>query len=275
MIDTTSGQPSGAPEGDPLNYTDPFASDPFLGAGANMSFDGFDIDPEDSEIAAGIFDRDPLSLPSPVPVKGEPKLSGPSLAGLPDDVRQTIERELAHTPAHLREHVQGALVQRAAEHLALKARIRSGFGDSADPYLRERAAIATEIRELSEERARHVRDIQAIRGYELVWDDDGSPMLDPETGQQFALPIPTFTEETRKARLVAIADIDRRIRLLRGVEGERRLKTAMREAVAAEKAVRAQLAERADAKKLAEQMLRDERVRKQAESMVRMRRNEL
>ena len=35
MTDNTSGLPSGAPEGDPLNHIDAFASDPFPGAGAD------------------------------------------------------------------------------------------------------------------------------------------------------------------------------------------------------------------------------------------------
>src|SRR5690606_3378948 len=112
-------------------------------------------------------------------------------------------------------------------------------------------------------------ELERIQRYDTETDATGVPK---------AVPVYAVTGERARAYAQQQDDIARRIRLLvddkgYGIEGQKRMRKALAESVAARVEIERQATEEAEARKRAEQINREKRINERAESHARLNRN--
>lgn len=224
------------------------------------------------------FNSNPLAAPSPVEASESIKFRAPenlTAAILPPEKRAEVERKLVNVSGSLRAEREDQLVREALIENSKAVRVRAGVGEGATPLQREQYALAGDIDRLAREEWDIQFKLAEVDRWVPVYDAAGKPVVDDRTGQQKVEAIEKVQGERRKALEAHAASLRYRIELLNGIEGDRRIQRALAATIEAEKANARQLAERREALQMAEDMAREERVRKNAESIARMKGSKL
>jgi hypothetical protein len=247
--------------------------------GSDFTLPSYDIPPEDFELAERLSQFDPLATPSPVKLTGGGAFNAPerfTLAILPPDKQGPIAAQLAQVPANVRADREHELVVEALKKNSVDLRIKAGPGAGATPVERERFQLAREIFDLENEELAIAVELAKVEKSVPVFDEvTGAPIIDPNTGQQQMQLVNLIQGDRRKAMEARVAEIRRHIGLLDGPEGDRRLQRALKASVEAEKARQQELAEEQDARRMADEINRDQRVKAKAEVYAKHRRNTL
>jgi len=223
-----------------------------------------DDEPTVEELAAASSIRPLDGLPSNWTVKGNPSHPGfltPSISALsPND--QTIVRQRAGSadPEAVQKALLGFLQEKRAE-----ARVLTGAGEGATEAERTALEQMGTMRQLSREAERIEAELADVVEYR-------NEIID---GQPTPVPVYRYNREGRTAREARLNEIKHEMALVAGIEGERDLERAVRSDVMRTRELNRQFAERAEAKALGEKMLRDERVKAQAETYAKHRRHTL
>lgn len=228
--------------------------------------------PEDLQpYAQQVLKMDPLrDVPGNVRDTGGYRPISLKVDGLPPEMRSEVYRKLEAMPKMSeqdRAKYESKFVADAIE--ARKGSIRglTGVGPDALPFHKEQANIAMQVRDLVRKRDQYQSGIDDIA--------DLRKATDPATGEVIAEPVYRLSETRRANYQNVVTDIDRQIRLLvgddgYGIEGKKRMDAALRESAAILKARNAAQSEEAEAKKRAEDMLREQRIARRAEALARM-----
>lgn len=231
------------------------------------------IAPEDRHYLDRLASIDPLDAPAPheFPDHWAPKVE-PSLEMLSPEMQAGVRQQLASIPFEQRAAKEPELVISAIRGLQSRLRARSGFGANATPYHRELAQIAAEYDDLGREFDRYSAALTEIADYRTE--------RDPETGELRSVPVYAVDGVRRDAYVKEQARLLSTMRSLVKEDGshsflaQQRMRQARWETVELWKKADAQVAERAEAKALAAEMARKERIEKQARSLANMQRND-
>ncbi len=258
----------------PNTNADKLTVDP---TGSDFNPTTYALAPEDAargeEILAK-FNADPLATPSPVEATEGVKFRVPerfSASILPPDKREAVEKQLAAVPPNLRADREHQLVAEALKESSKELRIKVGVGSGATPLEREQFAVAGDIHRLEKEADAIQDELNEIERWQAVYDEAGKPVIDPDTGQQKMEAVLRVSGERRAGMENRWRELVHRLGLLNSIEGDRRIERALKATIEAEKQRNAQLADRAEAAKRADEILREERIQQQAEALARMR----
>lgn len=247
--------------------------------GSDFTPVSYDIAPEDRPLAEYYAQFDPLATPSPVQLTGGGSFKAPerfTVEILPPDRRAKVQQELAQVPDHRRAEREHELVLEALKQNSIELRVKAGPGAGATEVERERLLIAREVYDLENEEARIYAQLAEVEQWVPVFDKEtGAPVIDPRTGQQQVKAVEVVQGARRKAMEARAAEIRRQIGLLDGFEGDRRLQRALKATVEAGKSRQQQLAEEQEARRVADQINREERIKAKAEAYAKNRRNVL
>lgn len=230
-------------------------------AGSDFELPSYDLTEEEAEAVEGIEVFDPVDdLPSPVEwIGGDIKLPERlTVAMLPTHLAEPVKAQLAGMTPDEREKNETGLVIAAMRRNSYELRVRGGIPASAEPYQRELLAISKEVYELEKRAAAIQYDLADFIGTRVV--------EDPDTGERRQEIINKVEGERRKALEDELREIEYRIAILNGIEGERRLAKAKKETAQLRLNRQRQLAEETEVQALAEQMVRDERIKAKAEA---------
>lgn len=237
------------------------------------------IDPADQHIADRITNFDPVAdVPSPTTVIGgsHKPLGDLSLKMLPPETREMLEGKLRDVPLNLRQQRENELVRQHLTEKALELRIKAGPGEGANEFQRERFHIAAERHQAEREILRITEQLAEVDRWEPILDEiTGKAVIDRKTGQPQVRAIETITGERRTGLERRIAELNHKIMLLEGPEGDIRERKALHAAVQSAKSKQAQIEEDREARKLGESMNREERVKAKAEAYAKRGRNQL
>lgn len=242
---------------------------PAYEAGPNFSLPEYAIAPEDADLAREIEDFDPVA-----DTAGNATLSNADLSRLPSTFKATslpphlrtdVEDKLRDVPAERREERESQLVAETLREIALQSRIASGLSADANAFQREMFEIAGESQRLEREAWDIHAKLSDVSHWEPVYNEAGTL-----SGNKAVEKVQGQPRKQLEARL---KEIDRHLADLKGPAGHRRLAKAKFEAVQQVKAQRRQIDELHRAKKLAEDMVSEERVRKLAEGLAKRHRN--
>jgi hypothetical protein len=222
--------------------------------------------PEDNARAHEIANADPVaSTRGPVSLVDGGNIRFPAtvpLTALPDRFRTPIEAQLRNLPDHRRAAEEPRLIAEALRQNSLQLRVKAGAGEGANPYQQEVFQLARDRQQLEQEAWRLETELAEV----VRWDN----VTDPATGKATPVPVEAVQGEARKAKQGRIDEIGRHLKQLEGIEGQRRLQKAMKLTLEAEKAQREQLADNAEADRRARELVREERINKQAQARARM-----
>jgi len=245
------------------------------GTGTASKQPSYEITPELRPHADAILAVDPNDVPTPHQM---PEGWGASLTmrstGLPPEMRQAVEARLSQLGDVTPEQRAAKDVEftfDAIRSKRMELRVLTGVGSDASPYHREQVAIAREVRDLSKEFDRLSEQLTEVARYDTS--------VDPVTGDAKAVPVYAVSAERAKGIASQQDDISRRIRLLlnddgtMGYEAEKRLRQRLHESATQRAALHEQVAGRAEAERRADEIIREERINKQAQSIASMRRN--
>jgi hypothetical protein len=240
----------------------------------------FDIAPEDQELANQLANFDPVyDVPSPTTVKGgthKPITGNLKVSMLPPEAQQEIRQKLADVPITLAEKRENELVREYLHQQALELRIKAGPGEGANEFQKERFHIAAERHQAQKEIMRIAEQLAQVDRWVPVLDEvTGKPVVDSDTGQPKVQAIETIRGERRTGMERRLAELQHKINLLDGPEGDLRERKALHAAVQSAKSKQAQLEEDREARKLGESMSRDERIKAKAEAYAKRGRNQL
>ena len=227
------------------------------------------IDPADQHIADEIRNSDLVyDSPGPVTVTGHIRLpSEIPLTTFAPDVANRIRSEAAQVPEAQRAEVEQRLAAQVLYRKSEATRIQAGAGERADAWTREKFSIANDIYNLERERDRLSAELVEVARHDTV--------TDPKTGKVSAVPIERYQGPARDQRQMRFNYLTKRIELLQGSEGDRRMEQALYQAVQDRKKLAAMTADNAEAKRRAEAMAREARTNKQAEGIARRLSNQL
>lgn len=228
----------------------------------------YDIAPEDRELAESITKFDPHSVPSPIEVEGEFRAPERMTArALPDAMRHAVEQQLVGIPAGAaREQREHDLTMEALRGNSLGIRVRLGAG--TNQYQRETFALQRDIEKLEADANGIMNQLNAVVRLDVVG-------VNPATGEQLTNTVYRVEGDNRRGLELRHAELMRNLAALEGIEGDRRLKRALHEAVESEKTARAQLSRMSKAKAMAADMLEQEEVTKLATAFAANRRHRL
>ncbi|UYV14447.1 hypothetical protein [Porphyrobacter sp. ULC335] len=250
--------------------------------GSDFTVPSYDIAPEDQARAQELLsasNADPNATPSPVKLTGGGAFKAPerfTLSILPPDKQGPIAAQLAQVPAHLRAEREHELVVGALKQNSTALRIKAGPGEGASPLEREQFAVARDIDALETEALDIQRQLAEVQKWVPVYNEiTGEPVIDPRTGQQQVKAVEIIQGDRRKALEARVNELAYRADLLRGVEGDRRIQRALAQTIELEKQQRQRLAEREEVKRRAEEISRQKRIDKQAETLSRFKDNAL
>lgn len=239
----------------------------------------FDIAPEDQALAAEIAGFDPLTdAPSPVMWVGGSQRPMPDkldIRMLSPEARTAIQQQLANVPQLTREKREQELILNHLREKAVQTRALAGPGEGANDFQRERFNIAAERHRAEKEIFRLTEQLAEVIRWEPVLDDTGKQVVDPQTGQPKVTPVEAVQGDRRRGMERAIADLEHKINLLDGPEGDLRERRALHAAVEAEKARKAQAEELREAQARGDQMAREERINRIAEARAKGQRHSL
>jgi hypothetical protein len=230
----------------------------------------YDIAPEDQELANSIANFDHNNVPSPIEAEGDFRVPERFTArALPDGLRQEVERQLVGLPAgEARDSKEHELTMQALRKNSLGVRVRLGLGAGANKFQRETFAIQRDVEQLEAEATGILNSLAEVVSYEVTG-------TDPVTGEQKTKPTYRINGDRRRGMELRHAELTRHLAALDGIEGDRRLKRALFEAVADEKQARAQVSRMTQAREMAAEMLEREEVEKLAKGFAANRRNHL
>lgn len=244
--------------------------------GSDFTVPNYNVAPEDEPRAQELlsaFNSDPLATPSPVKLTGGGAFKTPerfTLAILPPDKQAALASQLAQVPADQRADREHELVAEALRKNSIELRIRAGLGEGASPLQREQFALARDINALEAEELEIQRQLAEVEKWVPVYDEiTGEPVIDPRTGQQAVKAVERVQGDRRKALEARSKELLYRVSLLKGVEGDRRIKRALAETIELEKQQQQQLADRAEVERVAEEIAREKRIRQQAETLAK------
>lgn len=229
--------------------------------------------PEELVHVDQVLAMDPLrDVPGPVTGGEGMRFSAPTVDALPPDLRQEVYRQLDNLKPEFRQEREAQIIDSVVRHRIIQNRVLTGLGEGALPFHREEVAIAREVRDTKRLRDNLQAQLDEVIDHETVFDE--------ATGTTKAQPVMLVQGERRRAYEAQIADYDRRVRLLHdgnslGIEGQKRMRDAMRETVALRMHVAQEAADLAEVKALADEMLRKERIEARAKALANMRRNEV
>ena len=210
-------------------------------------------DPADDGLAREIASRDPLSLKGPVTLVDGSNVRLPQalpLTALSPDVRAPIEQQLAKVSPAERPTLEARLVADALRANSLQLRVAGGGGEGTDPYWTEVLLQERRQQELNSAIWRIEAEL-ADATFETVHDELGRPQ--PKAVERI--------QGQRRLEMTAeLNRLDGELQDLNGRGGQLKLKKAMQAAVAARKEIDRQLAEQAEAKEQAVEIVRKERV---------------
>ena len=233
------------------------------------------IDPEHQHHADAILAMDPLEVPRPytIPEGWAANLTLRATA-LPPEMQRVVTAKVAALGTLTPEQRTAKEAEFTADVIrSQRARliVKGGVGADATPYHRERASIAREVSDLLRQYDALQADLEHIVRYDTE--------TDPITGEPKPVPVYAVIGQRAKAYVEQQHDLERRIRLLvaddgtDGIEGRWRVQEALAESVKARVELERQLWEDAEAKRLAETINREDRIKKRAESLARLNRN--
>lgn len=238
-------------------------------AGSDFDLPSYDLTPEEADAVAGIDDFDPVDdLPSPVEwIGGDIKVPDRlTVSILEPRFADPIKAQLAAMSPAEREKMEPGLVIAAMRQAAYENRIKGGISPSADPYQREVLTIAKEVYALDQEAFRIQTALADVALWRPVFDEEGNKVLDPATGQQKVEAVEAVQGDRRRQMENRLREIEHAIALKNGIERERRLAKAKKETAQLRLARERQLSEEAEVQALAEQMVREERIKAKAEA---------
>lgn len=237
------------------------------------------IAPEDQTLADQLSNFDPVAdTPSPVTRKGgtsEP-ITELSLSMLPPDARMEIKAKLADVPMSRSKEVENKLIGEYLRNKALEVRIKSGLGEGATASQREAFKMAAERANYEREIVRaHEQLAQVERWVPVIDEVTGKQIVNRETGQPEVQAIELIKGDQRRGLEQRIAEMQYRIGLLDGHEGDHRRQKALFEDVEATKARLRELEIEREARSKADDMLKQELIDKRAEAYAKSRRYSL
>ncbi len=240
--------------------------------GSSATFEkmpSYDIAPEDRELADTITKFDPHSVPSPIEVKGEFRAPERLTSrALPDAMRHEVEQKLHGLTGDVREQRDHDLTMEALRKNSLGIRVRLGLGAGANQFQRETFALQRDIEKLEADAAGIIDALNEVVRFDVVG-------VNPATGEQLTNTVYRVEGDNRRGLELRHAELMRNLAALEGVEGDRRLKRALFDAVESEKTARATLSRMAKAEALAADMLEQEEVSRLATSFAANRRHHL
>lgn len=227
----------------------------------------YDIDPADTAIATELTTFDPVyEMAGPVEMLGDVRLPATvSANALPPAMRDPIHAAMAKAPPESRARIEQEMVAKALYQNSLELRIKGGPGANATEYQREICAVLSEIHNLNTERWKLETELAEVSGFDTV--------IDPVTGVATAVPIERMVGERRKGWQERIRLIDHQVAQLEGAEGKHRKAKALFNSVQTRKRALADLADAAEIKTRAADMVREERITKAADARFRMMRD--
>ena len=238
---------------------------------SNFSVPDYGLDPADIDLAREIENFDLIGDTSgPVSLSRGSNFKLPEtvpVSTLPPHLADPIKAELAKVGPERRAELEKTLVAQALTQNSMQLRIKMGPGSQADAYQREVFQQANEQQSLTDEAMQIEIELAKVTRWENV--------TDPVTGKVAPKAIESVTGDRRTRMQERLKEIDYHLGQLRGREGKARLAKALKEAVDQKKAVQQQLAEDAEARELADKMLKEDRVRQRAEAYAKNRRNRL
>lgn len=222
---------------------------------SNYTPKSYDIAPEDAELAESLVNQHPVyDLPGNASTVGNVKLPSEfSRDMFSDEVRAQVDARINEIPVRDRTpQAEQAIMRQEAEKYAHAVRIWAGPGEGVNAYQQELHSVQYDIWEA---RSRLIEREAALS--EIIRHDRKE---DPATGELYDEPVYRIKGDARLATEHEAADYRRRIALLEGSEGQRRLDKAKYEAVEHAKKLRDEAAIDADAQQLAKSDARAARV---------------
>lgn len=222
---------------------------------SNYTPKSYDIAPEDAELAESLVNQHPVyDLPGNASIIGNVKLPKEfSRDMFSDEVRAQVDARINEIPVRDRTpQAEQAIMRKEAEKYAHAVRVWAGAGEGANGYQQELHLVQYDIWEAQ---SRLVEREAALS--EIIRHDRKE---DPETGELFDEPVYRIRGDMRLATEHEAAELRRRIALLEGSEGQRRLAKAKFEAVEHAKKLRDEAAIDEEAQQLAKSEVRAARV---------------
>lgn len=241
--------------------------------GASAPQQSYEIAPEDQHHVDALLAIDPINGiegAHDIP-QGWNALGPLKLTALPEPLQAEVEAKLAHVPAEQREAKEAEFTAEAIRAMRPALRLKTGLGPSASPYHREMLAIAREYTDAVEELGRLQDELTAVSHHRTE--------IDPVTGEAKAIPVYRVSEARRRGIADQMTALTSRMTLLHKADGEpgyeaaKRLQQAMYESVQARKEVSRQVEERAEVKRRAADINREERINEQARRLAALTRN--
>lgn len=234
----------------------------------------YEIAAEDQHYADSILQIDQIEdVPGVAVVPEGLKLSAPTLEALAPADRAAVRASMQQ--ARLTPAQQAARESEFVEaHLRAqlpRIRVKTGLGAEALPYHRTACHMAREYSDIRAERARFEAELNEVVRHDT--------QIDAQTGEPRAVPVLAIQGTRRDAYSAHMADLDRRARLLfnadgtPGIEGSKRLRQSLAESVGILKQRDEAAADNAEAKRRAAELVREERINRQAASLARMAQN--
>ncbi|MBD8677555.1 hypothetical protein [Sphingomonas sp. CFBP 13720] len=230
----------------------------------------YDIDPEDQELATSISHFDPHATPSPIEIEGDFRAPARLTArALPDAMRREVELKIVGMPAgESRDQKEHEFTVAALRQNSLGVRVRLGLGAGANQYQRETFALQRDLEKVEADAAEIMNSLNEVVRLDVTG-------VDPVTGEQLTKTVYRVEGDNRRGLELRHADLMRKLAALEGIEGERRLKRALFEAVESAKQSQAQVARMSKARAMADEILEREEVEHLAAAFAANRRHHI
>lgn len=244
---------------------------PNVGSTGTAPRNDYAITPDLRPYADAVLAMDPIDdVPPPYEFPEGHSWPAPRSTSLPEAQRREVQAKLAALPPEQREAKDAEFTAAAVRSMIPALRIKTGVGKGATPFHREMVGIAREVGDLNADFNRLQAELETVTGYNAG--------VDPVTGEPTATPIYAVTDIRAEAYVAQQKDILRQIRLLvndegYGLEGRRRMDSALHESAVARKQLQEQMEDHAEAKVRAEHNERERRINERAESLARLNRN--
>lgn len=191
----------------------------------------------------------------------------PSLDALTPAMQEPILAQLGNLTGDRRAAREAELVHAALLQNSLDLRIMAGPGRDADEFQKTTLDLANRLRLIEQEETKLQAELQVVDGYRTTYH--------PETGEPTAVPIMSLSGGNRVGAQNRLAALAQQRALIQGSEGSRELQAALAEAVSHRKGIMQQLADDAEAKRRAADLVREEKINARAEAHAKSLRNTL
>ncbi len=218
--------------------------------------------PTDAELDA----IDHRNIPSSATAIGDVHIDKlPPLQGLPDAMRQRVTEKMATVRA---DHAifEEQFIREELEANSYRYKVLAGIHSDANEYEKVCFGIQRQIYHLEGQAQRMAAELEEVAEYRTEEDADGKPQ---------AVPVLKYQGENRRGREAALQDVQRQIRLLDGIKGEKLRRDAAETTRARIRDQNARLSEEHEVKRLTEQQLRQNRIDERVATRVKNRRHEM